>query len=66
MKLILLLLLISCGMRVDVNPRPLQVNHTIDFDGIFDFCESLGGTNEEVDQCKKDILAAIGSAARSD
>lgn len=65
MKLIILLLFLSCG-KLDVRTKPVEINHNHNFniDGLFEFCESIGGTNEEVEQCKRDALAAIANAGR--
>jgi hypothetical protein len=56
-----LLLLFSCG-KLDVRTKPVEINHNFNTDGLFEVCESLGTTKEEVDQCKLDVLAAISNA----
>lgn len=58
MKLIILLLLISCGVKVKVSD--VEVTHKIDLGGIRDFCENTYQTNEEIEKCIEDLATSVG------
>lgn len=48
---IFLILLISCGVDVDVKDSKHTVVHEFDFSGIIEICEQQNATNEEVEAC---------------
>ena len=53
------MLLTSCGIKVDV--KPVDVNHKIglDLEAILEFCNSQFATQEEFDDCVKDLTSKI-------
>tara|TARA_Y100001938_G_C8072290_1_gene423864 strand:+ start:1738 stop:1959 length:222 start_codon:yes stop_codon:yes gene_type:complete len=70
-KLFILLLLVGCGNKPLVNvpkkvvvdiPKKITIEHKIDFNAINEFCESIGQTNLQVDECITDLVNVIRSS----
>jgi len=69
-KLFILILLVGCGAKPLVNvpskvevdiPKKILIEHKINFDAIHEFCDSVGQTNFEVDECITDLINVIRS-----
>ena len=50
-RCIFLILLIGCGVEVDVKDSKHTVVHEFDFSGIIEICEQQNATNEEIEAC---------------
>tara|TARA_R100000152_G_C6779209_1_gene210613 strand:+ start:362 stop:511 length:150 start_codon:yes stop_codon:yes gene_type:complete len=46
---------------VDI-PKKITIEHKIDFNAINEFCESIGQTNVQVDECITDLVNVIRSS----
>jgi len=63
MRLILILLLTSCGLDVNVDTKPVEVIHKIgpNLDAINEFCESNHSTSAEVEDCVADLTESFNN-----
>ena len=61
----------GCGQKPLVNvpskavvdiPKKITIEHKIDFNAINEFCESIGQTNVQVDECITDLVNVIRSS----